>query len=434
MRATPAVVRGGTQPKKSGVAMLTDEHRVALLDGPRSAIDEVRRGAEDFMREVRDFLTVNLTPDLQRAGRRTTGVHSEIGACRIWHRRLYQKGWIAPAWPLAFGGTGWDSTRRFLFEQECACNDAPILFAAGLRSIGPLIIALGTPEQRQRYLPPILSGEDLWCQGFSEANAGSDLAAVATRAASNGSNYIVNGHKLWTTGAHFANRMFALVRTRPCHKPQEGVTFLLIDMATPGIIVRPIITIDGQHDFNEVILDDVPVPLGNRIGNENEGWAIAKQLMRFARANNTNSSVLRRAWRAVERSIDAQAHLVEPGLRVRLTEAEIELAAFESLELRLLASGRLSGDDEAGSSLMKLAASELHQHITELLRETAGIYGVVSPKLPVGPDERISNGSFAVRKYLGTRAASIYSGTNEIHRNVLGKHLVAFSGARSGPD
>jgi acyl-CoA dehydrogenase len=412
--------------------MLTDRRRAVILGDYSLTESGDPDAAGDFTDEVRDFLKANLSPDLQRAGRFTTGVHSEIGACRVWHRRLFLKGWIAPAWPPAFGGTGWSATRRLIFEQECARSDAPILFAAGLRSIGPLIIALGTPEQRQRFLPPILSGEDLWCQGFSEANAGSDLAALATRAVSNGSNYIVNGRKLWTTGAHLANRMFALVRTKSDHKFQEGITFLLIDMATPGITVRPIVTIDGLHEFNEVILDDVSVPLSNRIGNENEGWAIAKQLMRFARANNTNSSILRRAWRTLERSIDAQAHPVEPRLRMRLTEAEIELAAFESLELRLLASGRLSGDDEAGSSLMKLVATELHQLITELLCETAGIYGAASPNLPVDPDERISNGSLAVRKYLGTRAASIYSGTNEIHRNVLGKHLVAFGGARPG--
>jgi acyl-CoA dehydrogenase len=389
---------------------------------------------DGFFEEVREFLKDNLTPNLRQAGRLTTGVHSEIEACRIWHRRLYRKGWIAPSWPLAFGGTGWSSARRFHFEQECARNDAPVLFATGLRSIGPLIIAMGTSEQRQLYLSPILSGEDLWCQGFSEASAGSDLAAVATRAVSNGSDYIVSGQKLWTTGAHLANRMFALVRTQSSGKPQEGITFLLIDMATPGITVRPIITIDGQHEFNEVIFDNVPVSLANRIGDENEGWEVAKRLMRFARSNNTNSSILRRAWRAVERSIDAQAHPVESGLRMRLTEVENELAAFEGLELRLLTSGRLSGDDEAGSSLMKVAATELHQRIAELSLDLVGIYGAASPNLPAGADQFVNDGSFAVRKYLGTRAASIYSGTNEIHRNVLGKHLLAFGRLRSGTD
>ncbi|HEV2561189.1 MAG TPA: acyl-CoA dehydrogenase family protein [Rhizomicrobium sp.] len=366
---------------------------------------EVFPVTENFVEEVRDFLGGALTPDLRQAGRETIGVHSEIGTCRIWHQRLYAKGWIAPAWPVGHGGTGWSLAQRFFFEQECARNDAPILFAIGLRSIGPLIIALGTPEQKRRYLHPILSGEDLWCQGFSEANAGSDLAAITTHAVALGDNYIVTGCKLWTTGAHLANRMFALVRTRSSGKPQDGITFLLIDMAAPGISVRPIVTLDGQHEFNEVTFDDVSVPIANRLGAENEGWGVAKHLMRFARSNNTNSSLLRRAWRGVER---LQTASLEPALKMRMTEIEIELAAFESLEMRLLASGRLSGNDEAGSSLMKIAATELHQRIAELLLDAADPYGGTT---------------YPLLKYFGTRAASIYSGTNEIHRNVIAKHL-----------
>jgi acyl-CoA dehydrogenase len=381
---------------------------------------------EDFATEVRRFLDQCLTPDLRRAGRRTTGVHSEIDACRLWHQRLYHHGWIAPAWPVAYGGTGWSTTFRFFFEQECARNDAPILFGTGIRSIGPLLIALGTPEQKKRYIQPILSGDDLWCQGFSEAHAGSDLAALATRAVASGDRYIVKGRKIWTTGAHLANRMFALVRTQSSGKPQEGITFLLIDMDTPGISVRPIITIDGQHEFNEVLFDDVSVPIANRVGEENDGWSVAKHLMRFARTNNTNSSLLRRAWRAVQRETAGGSNHLEPALRTRLTEIEVDLMTFESQELNLYASGRLSGDDEAGSSIMKLVATELHQRITEVLLEVAGPYGVIAPNLlddQIGP---VAAGSFAVQKYLGTRAASIYSGTNEVHRNLIGKQLLSF--------
>ena len=381
---------------------------------------------------VRDFLDEALTPDLRLAGRQTIGVHSEIGACRIWHQRLYRKGWIAPAWSVSYGGAGWSVAQRFFFEQECARNDAPILFAIGLRSIGPLIIALGTPEQKCRYLPPILSGEDLWCQGFSEANAGSDLAAVTTRAVAHGNNYIVTGRKLWTTGAHFANRMFALVRTRSSGKPQEGITFLLIDMATSGISIRPIVTLGGEHEFNEVILDDVPVPITNRVGAENEGWTVAKHLMRFARSNNTNSSLLRRAWCAVERLAASEMASLGPALKMRLTEIEIELAVFESLEMRLLTSGRLSGDDEVGSSLFKIAATELHQRIAELLLDATACCS--SAILLNQVHDRVSAGSYPMRKYISTRAASIYSGTNEIHRNLIGKNLVDFTGNRSEAD
>jgi len=216
--------------------------------------------------------------------------------------------------------------------------------------------------------------------------------------------------------------MFALVRTNSSGKPQEGITFLLIDMDLPGISVRPLITIDGQHEFNEVLFEDVKVPIANRVGAEDEGWAVAKHLMRFARTNNTNSSLLRRAWRSVERAASEFGDL-EPGLRIRLSETEVELAAFESLEMKLLTTGRLSGDDEAGSSMMKLAATELHQRITEVLLEIAGPFGMAAPGLLEDGNPRIAQGSFAVQKYLGTRAASIYSGTNEVHRNVIGKYL-----------
>lgn len=369
------------------------------------------RETRRFLSEVREFLDAELTADLREAGRRTTGVHSDIAACRAWHRRLYKKGWIAPAWPAAYGGTGWSAWQRFLFEQECARADAPILFATGLRSLGPLLIAAGTPEQQRRYLPAILSGEDLWCQGFSEAGAGSDLAALETRAADDGEDYIVTGRKLWTTGAHLANRMFALVRTQRSAKPQEGITFLLIDMNSPGIGVAPILTMDGAHEFNEVVFDGVRVPKTNRVGAENEGWAMAKQLMRFARSNNTNASLLRRGWRALERAMEEANAVCDPGIAGRRASLEIELETFEALELRLLSAGRLDGGDEAASSLMKTAATELHQRITEFILDAAG-------------PGAMSAGAYASRKYLSTRAASIYSGTNEIHRGVMARHLL----------
>lgn len=412
--------------------MLTGNRADTLPRPTGPAHDGTLSGNDAFIEDVREFLRVGLTPDLRQAGQQTTGVHSPIDACRIWHRRLYDRGWIAPSWPREYGGTGWSVARRFLFEQECARHDAPILFATGMRSIGPTIIALGSEEQKRRYLQPILTGEDLWCQGFSEAGAGSDLAALTTRATPDNEFYVVTGRKLWTTGADIANRMFALVRTQVGNKPQEGITFLLIDMATPGIVVKPIISLDGQHEFNEVEFNAACIPRANRLGAENDGWSVAKHLMRFARTNNTNSSVLRRAWRALERSLAAQSCDMEAGLRARLTQTEIDLVTFESLEMRLLAAGRLSGDDEAGSSLMKVTATELHQQIATLLLELAGPYGAASPALELCGGNVTNQGTFAVRKYLATRAASIYSGTNEIHRNVLGKHLVAFDRSPSG--
>lgn len=396
-------------------------HRSLPFDAPNSSDGSV--SLKIFISKVQEFLDEHLTPDLRKSGQETTGVHSEIAACRIWHRRLYEKGWIAPAWPVAHGGTGWDSTCRFVFEQECARNDAPVLFASGLRSIGPLLIAAGTPEQKLRYLPRILSGDDLWCQGFSEANAGSDLAALSMRAVARGGAYVVTGRKLWTTGAHLSNRMFALVRTQSGDKPQRGITFLLIDMDLPGIEVRPLVTIDGQHEFNEVIFNDVEVQASDRVGAENEGWALAKHLMRLARSNNTNASLLRRTWRVLERMVARQS-FTGSGLEYRIAALEAELAAFESLELNYLGAGLLRGDDDTASSTMKLAATDLHQRITELLMDAAGPIAGVDPGLRDGGQDGVAAGSFCARKYLATRAASIYSGTNEIHRNVIARQLV----------
>jgi acyl-CoA dehydrogenase len=371
---------------------------------------------DDFASAVHDFLDAKLTPDLREAGRQTTGVHSDIAACRIWHDRLFKQGWIAPAWPPEFGGTGWTIAQRLFFDRECAKADAPILFATGLRSIGPLIMAMGTAEQKDHYLAPILRGDHLWCQGFSESGAGSDLAALTTRAKRSSTTYIVNGRKLWTTGAHISTHMFALVRTGTFARRQEGITFLLIDMKTPGISVHPIVTIDGQHEFNEVTFDDVAVPVANRIGAEHEGWLVAKHLMRMARSNNTNSGLLHRAWRAVERQITHQTGALDGTYLMRKAEIDIQLAALESLEHRLLNDGRLSGDDEDASSLMKITATELHQRIAQLLFDLCG---------PDVAQNTRSLGGFATQKYFATRAASIYSGTNEIHRNVIGSRIAS---------
>lgn len=350
-----------------------------------------------FVEDVRAFLAEALTPDLRTAGRATTGVHSDIGACRKWHKQLAARGWIAPAWPKAHGGTGWSARQRFLFDRECADNDAPVLFAGGLRSLGPLLIAMGTDAQKRRYLPAILGGDDLWCQGFSEAGAGSDLAALSISAMRDGDCYRINGRKLWTTGAQHANRMFLLVRTARAEKPHRGITFLLADMDTPGLTVLPIRTIDGDCDFNEVVFDDVRIPMENRVGEEGEGWAAAKLLMRFARSNNTTSAHLRRALRRARET-------APPG--VSFAAVETPLVAYEALELALLSANRLDGSDEVASSMLKTLATELNQRISEFGLDAAG--AVCLP----------------TKRYLATRAASIYSGTNEIHRNLLARHLL----------
>lgn len=377
-----------------------------------------------FLDEVRGFLAEALTPDLREAGRRTLGVHSDIAACRLWHQRLYRRGWIAPGWPVAHGGTGWTPRQRFLFDRECALNDAPVLFAGGVRSLGPLIIEMGSPLQQARYLPGILSGEDLWAQGFSEPGAGSDLARVATRAVREGDHYRVTGAKIWTTGAHLANRMFALVRTQTGEKPQQGLTFLLIDMPSPGLTVSPIITIDGEHELNSVFFDQVSVPAANRIGEEGQGWAVAKRLMQLARSNNTPSALVRRVYQRARAAALAVPDL-EPGLMARLVAAEIELTAFEQTELSLLPAGRLREGDNTSPSALKLIGSELHQRVAELAMEISG--GTRGLALAAFHDETgpLGDGARATAKHFATRAASIYSGSSETQRNVIFQALQA---------
>jgi len=392
-------------------------YRATFAHNSAAAVDDAA-----FLHVLHEFFAVALTTDLREAGRDTMGVHSEIGACRVWHRRLYERGWIAPAWPVAFGGTNWSPAQRLIFERECAANDAPVLFAGGVRSLGPLLIAAGTPEQQQRYLPAILDGSDLWCQGFSETGAGSDLAALQTRAVVADGHYVVNGSKIWTTGAHVANRMFCLVRTGRGTKPQYGITFLLIDMASEGVAVKPIRTLSGDFEFNEVVFDNVRVPFANRVGEESDGWSVAKHLMRLARGNNTTSGLLWRAHRKTAQTIDSHGGTARAQMRQELHSLTCELAAFEMLELRVLSRGCNDGVGSVEASMLKTLATELHQKLAVHLLNAAGIAAAASGATP-SPWTEV--GAFASRKYLATRAASIYSGTSETHRNLIAQRLLS---------
>ncbi len=397
-------------------AMCEDRSGPALETGP----DETA-----FLAEVRAFLHQALTPDLRQAGRETIGVHSEIGAARLWHRRLYQRGWIAPAWPVAHGGAGWTTRQRFLFDRECARNDAPVLSASGIRALGPLLIEQGTPTQRARYLPAILSGADLWCQGFSEPGAGSDLAAITTRAERDGDVYRVTGTKIWTTGAHHSNRMFAIVRTRDTGRRQEGMIFLLIDMDSPGLSVTPILGLAGDHEFNQVFLDDVRVPVANRVGAEDDGWTMAKRLMALARSNNTPPALVRRVLMRTARDMGAMRDRLEPSLFARLAALQIELDAYEQLELRTLPTGRANTADPATPSMIKLIGTELHQKVAELAMEAEGPAAAASLKaLELGRAD-LDHGARVTAKHLCVRAATVYSGTSETQRNLIAGRLLS---------
>lgn len=379
---------------------------------PEASLDD-----RAFLDELRTFFERSLTPDLREAGRRTFGTHTDIAACKVWHRRLHERGWIAPAWPREWGGAGWSVRQRFLFARECALNDAPVLFAGGLRSLGPLLIHAGTPDQQSRYLPRILSGEDLWCQGFSEPAAGSDLAAIQTRAIRDGDRYILNGSKIWTTGAHHANRMFALVRTSVSSRRQDGLTFLLLDMDSPGLQVSPLRDLTGSHEFNQVHFNDVPAPAANRVGDENQGWAVARQLMQYARSNNTPSALVRRALRLASLTARDLKIADDAEIGIRLATLEIELEAFAQLELSYI-SGKFASPGANTPSILKLIGTELHQKVTTFVLELAAPHGAAQ-HTATDDDPAAS----AVARYLAVRAATIYSGTSETHRNLLARSV-----------
>ena len=247
------------------------------MDSQFSAADEAFRG------EVRSFLNENLSEELREAGRKKTSIWQEKSSAMAWQKLLFDKGWAAPEWPAEYGGTDWSLTQRYIFSQECARAETPGISPMGLKMCGPMLIGYGTEEQKNYYLPRILSGEHIWCQGYSEPGAGSDLASLKTFAASDGDDYIVNGTKIWTSFAQHSNMMFALVRTSAEGKVQQGISFLLIDMDTPGIKIEPIINLEGSHELNQVFFDDVRVPRANRVGKQNDGWSVAKYLLEFER-------------------------------------------------------------------------------------------------------------------------------------------------------
>lgn len=378
-----------------------------------------------FRDEVRAFLEEALTPELREAGRRATSVFMDPRYSLPWQKILHAKGWVAPSWPKEYGGAGWSEMQRHIFSAECARAGAPSLAPMGLRMVGPVIMGYGTPEQKAQYLPRILSGEDYWCQGYSEPGAGSDLAALQMRAVRDGDDYVLNGSKIWTTHAHHANRMFCLVRTQTEGKPQAGITFLLLDMTTPGIKVRPIITLAGEHEVNEVFFEDVRVPVSGRLGEENQGWTVAKYLLEFERGGGSAPG-LKVALSRV-RDAAAQAGLLSaPHFTARLMAAEIAVQAIEMSEQRILAALSAGKNPGPASSMLKTQGGEALQLVDELMLEAAGVHaGVEQPHArepgsniePIGPDALLT----AMPRYLNDRAASIYGGSNEIQRDIIAR-------------
>ncbi|MEY3623590.1 MAG: hypothetical protein RLZZ407_1149 [Pseudomonadota bacterium] len=384
-----------------------------------------------FQQEVRTFIAENYPENLRSVQDEGHDLSKEDFLS--WHRILAKKGWIAPAWPVEYGGTGWTATQRFIWSEELAAADCVGTMPFGLSMVGPVIYTFGTPEQKAQLLPGILSGDDWWCQGYSEPGAGSDLASLRTKAVRDGDHYVVNGQKTWTTMAQHADWGFFLVRTDSDAKAQEGISFLLINMKTPGVTVRPIITLGGEHEVNEVWLEDVRVPVANRIYEENKGWTCAKFLLAHER---TGIAAVARSKRGVEKikSIarteqDGDRPLIaNPFFKRKIAELEIDLTALEFTELRSLAGEAAGKGPGPESSLLKIKGSEIQQRITELALEAVGHYGAPyfrgfgegDNEHPIGPDYAHR----AAPTYFNTRKTTIYGGSNEIQRNIIAKMVL----------
>lgn len=383
-----------------------------------------------FRDEVRAFIDQALTPELREVGRRATSVFTEKRHSIPWQQILHAKGWVAPSWPVEYGGPGWNEMRRYIFAAECARAGAPNLAPMGLKMVGPVIMKFGTPEQKAHYLPRILSGEDYWCQGYSEPGAGSDLASLQMRAVTDGDDYVLNGSKIWTTHAQWATHMFCLVRTSTEGKPQAGITFLLLSMDTPGITVEPIITLAGEHEVNQVFFDNVRVPRSGRIGEENQGWTVAKHLLEFERGGGASpglrASVERLREVARLELSDGERLIDDPRFRMRLVDAEIAVQAVEVSEHRVLSALAAGKNPGAVSSVLKTQGTEALQRLDEIGIEAAAHYAAVAQSVDVGagrnfpligPEHLLA----LTARYLNNRAASIYGGSNEIQRDIVAK-------------
>lgn len=374
-----------------------------------------------FRQEVRDFLATHLTPGLRQGQARTTAMYPEPHISGPWQQALQARGWLVPLWPVAWGGTGWSALQRFIFETECALAGAPLVHPMGVRLVGPVLLRFGTEAQKREHLPRILSGQDYWCQGFSEPNAGSDLAALQLRADRDGDDYVLNGTKIWTTHAHHANRMFALVRTSREGRRQDGISFLLIDMASPGITVRPIATIGGDHDVNEVHFENVRVPLAQRVGEENAGWECAKYLLEFERGAGIFSPRLRAQLKRVASVLCAVQE--EGPLCQAFGELIADLDAFEWLEARTMASLAPGGSPGPVASILKLRASRLKQAIGALGAQALGRSGLRWHSESALPDAAGPQCSTLVPEYCNSRAFTIFGGAAEIQLGLIARSL-----------
>ena len=371
-----------------------------------------------FREEVRRFVKAQLPAHIR--DKVMNGVHLNRDEHVLWQRTLHQRGWGGPGWPQEFGGPGWTPTEQYIFEEECAGGGAPRLISFGLKMIAPVLMAFGNPAQQQRYLPKIMAAEEWWCQGYSEPGAGSDLASIKTRAVKEGDHYIVNGQKTWTTLGQHADWIFCLVRTDPEAKAQRGISFLLIDMKMPGVTVRPIITLDGAHEVNEVWLEDVNVPVANLIGEKNKGWTYAKFLLGHERTNIAGIGIAKRELARLKRIAEAEGRLDEPLFAARVAQVEIDLMALEITNLRVLSAEHARKAPGPEASILKIKGTEIQQAISELMMQAVGAYALPFKQDDVGPDYATHLGA----GYCNLRKLSIFGGSNEIQKNIIAQMIL----------
>jgi alkylation response protein AidB-like acyl-CoA dehydrogenase len=359
-----------------------------------------------FRDEVRAWLEANLPQDLRD---KVAGYqHLSKDDLVRWHKVLAKQGWVAPSWPKEWGGTGWNVVQRYIFEEELGYVGSPPLIPFGLTMCASVLLQFGAEAQKKRFLPRIYNGDDFWCQGYSEPGSGSDLASLKTKAVRSGDHYIVNGQKIWTTLAHYADWIFCLVRTDAGEKRQDGISFLLMDMKAPGITVRPLILMDGAHEVNEVFFDDVKVPVENLVFQEGKGWTVAKYLLGHERMNTGRIGESKRQLAKLKSF--AASRMRDMRFRDRLSRLEVELMALEITNLRFLDRMRRSGQPPgADVSMLKIKGTEIQQGITELMMQAAD---------PAGSDEFTDS---IKKRYLSMRKTTIYAGSNEIQRNIIAK-------------
>ena len=387
-----------------------------------------------FREEVRRFFAEKFPEDIRR--KREKGINLSRDDMVRWQKILNEQGWFAVNWPVEYGGTGWTPVQQYIFAIEMAAVNAPPIVAFGVKMVGSIIYTYGTEEQKRRFLPDILSSDAWWCQGYSEPGSGSDLASLKTRADRDGDVYVVNGTKTWTTLGQYADWIFCLVRTSSdVARRQEGISFLLVDMQTPGVTVRPIITIEGDHEVNEVHFENVRVPVENLIGEEGKGWTYGKVLLQHERTNIAGVPVSQYRLNRLREKAAEPVHGGRPLLEDRnfarkLAAVEIDLKALEFTELRTLASVRLGKAPGPESSLLKIRGTEVQQALDALIMEAAGYYAL--PYVPAQYDldfpdeERIGHGSETSTslRYFNNRKATIYGGSNEIQKNIIAKHVL----------